>query len=73
MKDIVASPGVPPGVIGGMKNLMIESDFLSENGRSEWTMSGLKKFMPLIFLAAVGSARIVVMGDVGSNCRNVGS
>ena len=70
---MVASPGVPPGMIGGMKNRMTESDFLSENGRNEWTMSGLKKFMALIFFAAVGSARIVVMGDVGSNCRNVGS
>ena len=73
MKEIVASPGVPPGTIGGMKNLMTESGFRSENGRKEWTMSGWKKFMPLIFLAAAGSARIVVMGDVGSNCRNVAS
>ena len=73
MKEMVASPGVPPGTIGGMKNLMIESRFRSENGRKEWTMSGLKNFMPRIFLAAAGSARMVVIGDVGSNCRSVGS
>lgn len=73
MNEMVASPAVPPGTIGGMKNLMTESGFRSENGRKEWTMSGLKKFMPLIFLAAVGSAKIVVMGDVGSSCRNVAS
>ena len=30
MKDIVASPGIPPGVVGGMKNLITESGFLSE-------------------------------------------
>ena len=35
MKEMVASPGVPPGTIGGMKNLMIESRFRSENGRKE--------------------------------------
>lgn len=73
MKEIVASPGVPPGTIGGMKNLMTESGLRSENGRNEWTMSGLKNFIPLIFLAAVGSAKMVVMGDVGSNCRSVAS
>ena len=73
MKDMVASPGVPPGTIGGMKNLMTESDFRSEKGRNEWTMSGLKNFIPLIFLAAAGSAKMVVMGDVGSNCRSVAS
>lgn len=73
MNEMVASPGAPPGTIGGMKNLMTESDFRSENGRKEWTMSGLKNFIPLIFLAAVGSANMVVMGDVGSNCRSVAS
>lgn len=73
MNDMVASPGIPPGTMGGMKNLMTESDFRSENGRNEWTMSGLKNFIPLIFLAAAGSAKIVVMGDVGSNCRSVAS
>ena len=73
MKEMFASPGVPPGKIGGMKNLMTESGFLSENGRKEWTMSGLKNFMPRIFLAADGSAKMVVMGEVGSNCRNVAS
>lgn len=73
MKAMVASPGVPPGTIGGMQNLITESGFLSENGRSEWTMFGLKNFIPLILLAAAGSAKIVVMGDVGSSCRNVAS
>lgn len=73
MNAMVASPGVPPGTIGGMKNLMTESGFLSENGRKEWTMSGLKNFIPLTFLAAVGSAKMVVMGEVGSNCRSVAS
>lgn len=71
--EIVASPGVPPGTIGGMKNLMTESGFRWENERKEWTMSGLKNFMPLIFLAAVGSAKMVVIGEVGSNCRSVAS
>ena len=33
MKEMVASPGAPPGVIGGIKNRMIESGFLSEKGR----------------------------------------
>lgn len=28
--EIVASPGAPPGIIGGMKNLMTESGFFSE-------------------------------------------
>lgn len=73
MNEMVASPGVPPGKIGGMKNLMTESGFRSENGRNEWIISGLKNFIPLIFLAAVGSAKMVVMGDVGSNCRSVAS
>lgn len=73
MKEMVASPGVPPGTIGGMKNLMTESGFLSEKGRKGWIMSGLKNFMPRIFLAADGSAKMVVMGEVGSNCRNVAS
>lgn len=73
MNEMVASPDVPPGTIGGMKNLMTESGFRSENGRNEWTMSGLKNFIPLTFLAAIGSARIVVIGDVGSNCRSVAS
>ena len=73
MNEMVASPGAPPGTIGGMKNLMTESSFRSENGRKEWTMSGLKNFIPLIFLAAAGSANIVVTGDVGSNCRSVAS
>lgn len=73
MKEMVASPGVPPGTIGGIKNLITESGFRSENGRNEWTMSGLKNLIPLIFLAAAGSANMVVMGDVGSNCRSVDS
>ena len=73
MNEMVASPGVPPGMIGGMKNLMTESDFRSEYGRNEWIMSGLKNFIPLIFLAADGSAKMVVMGEVGSNCRSVAS
>lgn len=30
MKEIVASPGAPPGRMGGMKNRMTESGFLSE-------------------------------------------
>lgn len=73
MNEMVASPGVPQGTIGGMKNLTTESAFRSEKGRKEWTLSGLKKFIPLIFLAAVGSANMVVIGDVGSNCRSVAS
>lgn len=73
MNEMVASPGVPPGTIGGMKNLMTESGFRSENGRKEWTMRGLKNFIPLTFLAAAGSANMVVIGDVGSNCRSVAS
>ena len=73
MNEMVASPGAPPGTIGGMKNLMTESGFRSENGRSEWTMSGLKNFMPRILLAADGSAKMVVIGDVGSSCRSVTS
>lgn len=36
-------------------------------------MDGWKCFMPLIFLAAAGSARTVVMGEVGSNWRSVAS
>ena len=35
MKEMVASPGVPPGIIGGMQNLMTESGF-----RSEYTRNG---------------------------------
>ena len=71
MKEMVASPGVPPGTIGGIRNLMTESAFRSEYGRKECIMSGLKNCMRLIFLAADGSAKMVVMGDVGSNCRKV--
>ena len=73
IKEMVASPGVPPGRIGGMRNLMTESGFRWEKGRREWTMSGLKNLMALIFFAAAGSAKMVVTGDVGSNCRSVAS
>ena len=71
MKEMVASPGVPPGTIGGMKNRMIESWFLSEKGRKLWTMAGLKNLKFRILFAAAGSANRVVTGDVGSNWRNV--
>ena len=73
MKEMVASPGVPPGTIGGMKNLMTESGFFSEWTRRECTLDGSKKLKPLILFAAAGSAKMVVMGDVGSNWRNVAS
>lgn len=73
MKEMVASPGLPPGTIGGIQNLMIESGFLGENSRNEWTLEGSKNLKPRIFLAAAGSANIVVIGDVGSNWRKVAS
>lgn len=66
MKEMVTSPGVPPGIIGWIPNLMMESGFFSYS-RNECTMSGLKNLKPRIFFAAAGSANIVVMGDVGSN------
>jgi hypothetical protein len=72
MKEMVTSPGVPPFMIGWMPNLMTESGFFSYS-RNEWTISGLKNLKPRIFLAAAGSARMVVMGDVGSNWRKVAS
>lgn len=40
MKEIVASPGMPPGTVGGMKNLTTESGFFSEKGRRLWTIEG---------------------------------
>ena len=73
INEMVASPGAPPMTIGGMKNRMTESGFLSEYGRNECTIEGSKNFMPRIFLAAPGSAKMVVMGDVGSNWRKVAS
>ena len=42
MKAIVASPGEPPGTIGGMKNRITESGFFREKGRRLWTIAGLK-------------------------------
>lgn len=72
INEMVTSPGVPPGTIGCIPNLMIESDFLSYS-RNECTMAGLKNLKPRIFFAAAGSASIVVMGDVGSNWRKVAS
>ena len=73
MKEMVASPGVPPGTIGGIKNRMIESGFLSEKGRKLCTMAGLKYLKFRIRFAAPGSASMVVTGELGSNWRNVSS
>lgn len=70
---MVTSPGRPPGVRGGMKNLTIDSGFRSEYGERAWICVGLKCFIPLIFLAAAGSARMVVSDDEGSNWRRVPS
>lgn len=67
MKAMVASPGVPPSVNGGMKNLIIDSDLRSEYVGREWTCEGLKYFIPRILLAAAGSAKMVVTGEDGSN------
>ncbi len=66
-KAIVASPGTPPGVKGGIKNLMIDSGFRSEYAGRATTHDGLKCFMALIFLAAAGSARMVVSFESGSS------
>ena len=73
MKDMVTSPCVPPGSMGGMANLMIESGFFSEWTRRECTLDGSKNLKPRILLAAAGSAKMVVMGEVGSNWRSVAS
>ncbi len=73
IKEIVASPQLPPGMTGGIQNLMMESGFFGENSRSAWTLPGLKNLKPRILLAAAGSAKIVVIGDVGSNWRKVAS
>ncbi len=73
IKEMVASPGAPPGIIGGMQNLMTESGFFSENTRSECTLEGSKNLKPRILFAAAPSARMVVIGDVGSNWRKVAS
>lgn len=67
MNEIVASPAVPPGIMGGIQNLMTESGFFSEYTRNAWIRSGSKNLNPRILLAAAGSARMVVMGEVGSN------
>lgn len=67
MKEMVASPAAPPGTMGGTKKRMIESGSLAEKGRRLCTMSGLKCFMLLIFLYAAGSAKMDVIGDVGSS------
>ena len=73
MNEIAASPGAPPGIMGGMQNRMTESCFLSKYGRRLWTIEGWKCFMLFIFLAAAGSAKMVVMRELGSNWRNVAS
>lgn len=73
IKEMVASPELPPGIIGGMQNLIIESGFFGENSRNGCILEGSKNLKPLILLAAAGSASIVVIGDVGSNWRKVAS
>lgn len=73
MNAMVTSPGRPPGARGGIKNLMIDSGFRSEYGENAWICVGLKCFIPLIFLAAAGSARMVVSDDDGSSWRRVAS
>ena len=73
MSAMVASPAIDPSVAPGMRNLIMVLGFLSEKIGSAWTLEGSKCFIALILLAAAGSARIVVIVDVGFNCRRVGS
>lgn len=73
MKARVASPGMPPGFKGGMKNLMTESSLRSEYIGSECTVDESKCFMSRILLAAAGAAKMVVRVTEGSNWRSVAS
>ncbi len=73
IKDMVASPGLPPDMTGGIQNLIIESGFFGENSRNAWTREGSKNLKLRILLAAADSAIIVVIGEVGSNWRKVAS
>ena len=73
MKAIVASPGLPPAVKGGIKNRIIDSGFLSEYVGMVTTRERGKCLKPRIFLAADGSAKMVVRFDLGLSWRSVAS
>lgn len=73
MNAMVASPGLPPAIKGGIKNLMIEPGFLSEYVGIVTTRERGKCLKPRIFLAADGSARMVVTSESGFNWRSVAS
>lgn len=73
IKATVASPGNPPGMGLGMLKRTMVSCFWLENGVSEWTFERSKYFHPRIFLAAAGSARIVVYFEEGLSWRRVAS
>lgn len=73
MNAIVASPGLPPAVKGGIKNLIIDPGFLSEYVGMVTTRERGKCWKPRIFLAADGSARTVVTFELGFSWRRVAS
>lgn len=63
----VTSPGVRVEGKAGMAKRVMDSYAESENVVRAWTRSGSKYFHPRIFLAAAGSARMMVSSSPGGS------
>lgn len=73
MKTIVACPGIPPAVKGGIKNWITDCGVLSDYVGMVTKHEQGKSLKPQIFLAADGSAKMVMMFDLGLSWRSIAS